>query len=177
MSTAYVGLGANIDEPVTRLRQATALLAALPNTSIIQCSAIYRSHPLGPQDQPDFFNACVALSTEFTREGLLTAMQGIEQTMGRVRTRRWGERCIDLDLLLFGSEQCDTPTLQLPHPGIAQRDFVLAPLRELVPGDFEVPGAGDIDTLIEHCCASGVQRTDLSLDCYGEREGSSDAKR
>lgn len=163
MIAAYIGLGANIENPVTQLMQATQWLAALPQTTVTHYSAVYRSPPLGPQDQPDFYNACVKLLTGLSSDQLLAALQGIEQTMGRVRHRRWGERCIDLDLLIFGTEQRNTATLQLPHPGIAERDFVLKPLRELVDSRFIVPGSTDIDTLLARCGSTDAQRTHFSL--------------
>ena len=176
MTAAFIGLGANIDNPVAQLMQATQLLAAIPKTTVTHRSAIYRSPPLGPQDQPDFFNACVKLVTQLSCDQLLAAMQGIEQTMGRVKHRRWGERCIDLDLLIFGAEQRDTAILKLPHPGIAQRDFVLKPLRELVDGGFIVPGSTDIDTLMTRCRSRDALRTHYSLTPGSEREIGSDAK-
>lgn len=176
MITAYVGLGANIENPVEQLTRATQLLARMPQTSVSRCSGIYQSPPMGPQDQPDFFNACVALSTGLSSHQLLAFMQDIEQSMGRTKHRRWGERCIDLDLLVFGSEQCSTPVLQLPHPGIAERDFVLKPLRELVESDFTVPGVDNIDTLIDRCTSRSAQRTHFSLTDGSEREINSDGQ-
>jgi len=176
MTTAYVGLGSNINDPIEQLMQATRLLAATPQITLTHCSAIYQSPPLGPKDQPDFFNACVALVTSLSSDDLLSALQRIEDSMGRIRHRHWGERCIDLDLLIFGSEQRNSATLQLPHPGIAARDFVLKPLRELVSSDFVVPGAADIDTLIAGCGSHGAQRTHFSLTSGSERETCSDNK-
>lgn len=176
MIAAYIGLGANIENPVVQLMQATQLLAAIPQTSVTHHSAIYRSPPLGPQDQPDFYNACVKLLTGLSSNQLLAALQSIEQAMGRVKHRRWGERCIDLDLLIFGTEQRNTSTLQLPHPGIAERDFVLKPLRELVDGSFVVPGSTDIDTLTARCGSTGAQRTHFSLTSSSKREVGSDTK-
>ena len=144
---AYIGLGSNLDDPIAQVKHAIAALAGLPQSKLLRQSRLYASPPLGPLDQPDFVNAVVELETSLSPLQLLAALQDIEQAQGRVRTRHWGERIIDLDLLLYADLQIDSPTLQLPHPGIAARAFVLRPLAELVPG-LTIPGQGDFAALL-----------------------------
>ncbi len=152
--TAYIGLGANMGNPLDQLQQAIDACSALPSTAITQLSGVYQSPPMGPQDQPDFYNACAALETHLTAHQLLTELQGIERTMGRIKRRHWGERCIDLDLLLYGELVHDCATLTLPHPGLKDRDFVLMPLLDLLEGSVSIGGFGSLDTLIGQCTAS-----------------------
>jgi 2-amino-4-hydroxy-6-hydroxymethyldihydropteridine diphosphokinase len=144
---AYIGLGSNLDDPVAQVKHAIAALAGLPQSRLLRQSRLYASPPLGPLDQPDYVNAVVELETSLTPVQLLVALQGIEQAQGRVRTRHWGERIIDLDLLLYADLQMDSAALQLPHPGMATRAFVLRPLAELSP-DLTIPGQGDLSVLL-----------------------------
>ena len=124
---SYIGLGSNLGHPETQLRRAVMALSKIPNSVLITVSPFYHTAPMGPQDQPDFVNAVVALDTYLPPEGLLCALQRIEQVQDRVRQKgvHWGPRTLDLDLLLYGALQCDTGFLQLPHPGLQQRDFVV----------------------------------------------------
>lgn len=136
MTRAYIGLGSNLahatDSSITILQQAVRELAALA-TSPVRVSSLYTSKPMGPQDQPDYFNVVAALDTDLTALQLLHALQQLEQQAGRVRLRHWGERTLDLDILLFGEQRIATPELSVPHPGILQRNFVVIPLLELEP--------------------------------------------
>lgn len=144
---AYIGLGSNLDDPVAQVKHAIAALAGLPQSRLLRQSRLYASPPLGPLDQPDYVNAVVELETSLTPLQLLAALQDVERAQGRVRTRHWGERIIDLDLLLYADLQMDSAALQLPHPGIAARAFVLRPLAELAP-DLMIPGQGDLAILL-----------------------------
>lgn len=134
MTLAYIGLGSNLahatDSSISVLQQAVRELAAL-STSPVRVSGLYSSKPMGPQDQPDYYNAVAALDTDLTALQLLHALQQLEQQAGRVRLRHWGERTLDLDILLFGQQQIQTATLTVPHVGILQRNFVVIPLLEL----------------------------------------------
>lgn len=130
---AYIGLGANLGEPLAQLRAAVAGLAALPGSTLVAVSPLYRSAPLGPAGQPDYFNAVTSLDTCLTPHGLLAALQAIETANGRVRLERWGPRTLDLDLLLYGNDRIATPDLTVPHPELGQRCFVLVPLHDLAP--------------------------------------------
>ncbi|MCK5716255.1 MAG: 2-amino-4-hydroxy-6-hydroxymethyldihydropteridine diphosphokinase [Thiomargarita sp.] len=130
----YVGLGSNLENPISQIKQAFLALDALPKTHIKKQSALYRSKPMGPQNQPDYMNAVVMLSTYLLPLDLLDMMQAIEHQQGRIRTaQRWGARTLDLDMLLYDQQQLQLPRLILPHPGLYVRDFVLYPLYEITP--------------------------------------------
>jgi len=144
---AYIGLGSNLAEPAAQVELAIAALATLPQSRLLRQSRLYASPPLGPLDQPDYVNAVVELDTALAPEALLNALHDIEQKQGRVRTRYWGERVIDLDLLLYADVQVESSGLTLPHPGIAARAFVLRPLAELAP-ELIIPGQGALRDLL-----------------------------
>ncbi len=131
--TVYIGLGANLNQPLEQLRQAKIAIAQLPKTFIVATSSIYQSQPLGPQDQPDFLNAVLQITTEFSPQELLIALQTIEQQQGRQRTQHWGPRTLDLDILLFDDQIIDQADLKIPHPEMLNRAFVLVPLAEIAP--------------------------------------------
>ena len=147
MQRAYIGLGSNLAEPRAQVECAISALAALPQSRLLRQSRLYASPPLGPVDQPDYVNAVVELDTDLEPLALLSALQAIEQTQGRVRTRHWGERIIDLDVLLYADWQLTSAALTLPHPGIASRAFVLRPLAELAP-ELDIPGQGALADLL-----------------------------
>ncbi|GAB6083943.1 2-amino-4-hydroxy-6-hydroxymethyldihydropteridine diphosphokinase [Desulfuromonas carbonis] len=129
---AYLGLGANLGAAVATLAAARDLLAALPQSRLVAASALYRTAPVGgPAGQPDYFNAVLALATALEPTLLLEHALAIEGHFGRRRLQRWGPRTLDIDLLLFGERLLDLPGLQLPHPRLHQRRFVLEPLCEL----------------------------------------------
>jgi 2-amino-4-hydroxy-6-hydroxymethyldihydropteridine diphosphokinase len=145
--TAYVGLGSNLDDPPAQIERAIRHLERLPWSRVAACSSLYGSAPFGPVEQPDFVNAAVALITRLSAHRLLNELKRIESRLGRIPAVRWGPRVIDLDLLLLGNAVLSEPGLTVPHPGIAERNFVLLPLREIAP-DLVVPGLGrlaDID--------------------------------
>lgn len=129
---AYVGLGANLGDPQAALDDALRRIAALPGTTLLRRSSVYRTAPVDAQG-PDFFNAVAELDTGLEPLPLLQALHGIEQAHGRQRPYRNAPRTLDLDLLLFGDRVLDTPELTLPHPRLQQRAFVLVPLLELAP--------------------------------------------
>ncbi len=143
---AWVGLGANLDDPVAQIATAVRELAALPHTRLAVVSSLYRTPPMGPPDQPDYCNAVAGLDTTLEPEKLLEALQAIEQAHRRVRGERWGPRTLDLDLLLYGTDRIASARLTVPHPGIAARVFVLAPLAEVAP-DLVIPGLGPVAVL------------------------------
>lgn len=132
MVPTFIGLGSNLSDPEWQLHQALQALRALPNSRFLACSSFYRSKPLGPQDQPDFINAVAALETDLPAQMLLDQLQQIEQQQGRVRKRHWGERTLDLDILLYGRQKREDSRLSLPHPQMGQRSFVMLPLLELM---------------------------------------------
>ena len=151
MNHAFIGLGSNLDNPLDRLSEAYRYLTAQTNLSANGLSKVYVSSPQGPQDQPDFYNAVASFTSSLSPHELLTTMLNIESEMGRKRLRHWGERCIDLDLLLYGTAVIDTNTLILPHPRAHERRFVLAPLSELLGTDYAMPGQPPLKTLLSRC--------------------------
>jgi 2-amino-4-hydroxy-6-hydroxymethyldihydropteridine diphosphokinase len=130
---AFLGLGANLGAPPAQLREAIARLGRTDRVRVVRVAPIYRSKPLGPKDQPDYANTVVEIETDLEPEALLAALKSIEGDMGRTTTVRWGPREIDLDILLYGTEQIRTETLEIPHAGLKERRFVLAPLADLAP--------------------------------------------
>ncbi len=132
----YLGLGSNLGDRLEFLRQARAALA--PEVSLLRCSHIYETAPWGYTDQPAFLNQVVEGQTELEPEALLAKLKSIESELGRVENFRYGPRCIDLDILFYGSQIYQSNSLSIPHPAIAERAFVLVPLNELAP-DFVHP--------------------------------------
>lgn len=160
--SVYVGLGSNLDDPQAQLGKALAAFAALPATRLECYSSLYRSAPMGPQDQACYLNAVARLATGLAPEDLLDELQAIEQAQGRVRVRRWGPRTLDLDILLYGDEVIETERLQIPHPGIAARNFVLYPLAE-IDNQLNLPGLGQIAALLKRCPSTGIERLPAAL--------------
>ena len=158
MNRVFIGLGSNLDDPLLQLNKAIEQLKQLKTLTFIKASSFYRSPPMGPQDQPDYINAVVEVTTELTAEKLLDQLQQIENEQGRVRSQHWGARTLDLDILLFGNEVINTERLIVPHCGISQRNFVLYPLSELVDSSFEIPKLGKISELLAACPMTGLTR-------------------
>ena len=155
-SPAYVAIGGNLADPLQQVRAAFERLAQLPRTQLMARSRCYRAAPLGPQDQPEFINACAGLITQLEPEALLDALREIERAMGKVPPPvRWGPRVIDLDLLLYAGERRTGPDLVLPHPRMHERNFVLNPLAEIAP-ELELPGHGRIAQLAESVGGQGL---------------------
>lgn len=153
---AYVAIGANLDDPLTRVRESFARLHGLPHTRLIARSKLYRSRPLGPSDQPDYVNAAAGLLTKLTAQQLLAELKSLEQMFGRdTPIVRWGPRRIDFDLSVFGAEEIVSDTLTVPHPGVPVRSFVLYPLLDIAP-DLAVPGHGRIRELAARISAEGL---------------------
>lgn len=135
MKQAVLGLGTNLGDRGGNLRDAIDALGRLPQTVIVKISRIYETAPFDVPDlQENYWNGCILLRTELSPRALLGCCLGIEAALGRVRTGYHSARVIDIDLLLYEGEQSDDPELRLPHPGILQRGFVLAPLGDLFPG-------------------------------------------
>lgn len=132
----YIGLGSNLGNPVANLHSAIDQIAATEGIHLRGVSRFYTSKPMGPQDQPDYVNAVACVKTALFAHDLLQALFVVERAHGRVRDAalRWGPRTLDLDLLLYGAEIIATADLQVPHPGICNRSFVVLPLADLIPG-------------------------------------------
>lgn len=134
MSLVYIALGSNLASPLDQVNAAIAALGEIPESRVVALSSFYRTPPLGPQDQPDYLNAAVALETALSPEALLDNTQRIELQQGRVRkAERWGPRTLDLDIMLFGQQVLDTPRLTVPHYDMKNRSFMLWPLFEIAP--------------------------------------------
>lgn len=158
MQRCFIALGSNQADPATQVTRAFDELQQLPHSRLLARSSLYRSAPLGPQDQPAFINAVAMLDTELAPEALLDALQAIEQRAGRVRkAERWGPRILDLDLLLYANRIIDTPRLQVPHYHMHARSFVLYPLAELAP-DLSMPDGTPLRGLLDACSIAGLQR-------------------
>jgi 2-amino-4-hydroxy-6-hydroxymethyldihydropteridine diphosphokinase len=149
MVKAFVGLGSNLGEREVTLRAAIGRLRGLPDVEVIQVSTFRDTEPVGPVDQPRFLNGAVELETGLTARALLGALLELERAFGRDRSAGplHGPRTLDLDLLLYGGETIDEPLLNVPHPRLHERRFVLEPLAELDP-DLEVPGQGPVQALL-----------------------------
>jgi 2-amino-4-hydroxy-6-hydroxymethyldihydropteridine diphosphokinase len=132
MATAYLSLGSNLGDRLGYLTDAIRRLAT-PHTRVTQVSSIYKTAPWGNTDQPSFLNMAAAVETDLTPDELLRHILSVEQALGRVRTVRWGPRTVDIDMLLFADERRTTGDLELPHPRMAERAFVLVPLLEIAP--------------------------------------------
>jgi 2-amino-4-hydroxy-6-hydroxymethyldihydropteridine diphosphokinase len=157
MSIAYIALGANLGQPAQQLRATLLALAQVPGIQLLSQSSLYHTAPLGLANQPDYCNAVCKVETTLMPEALLEQLMALERAAGRVRGEdRWGPRLLDLDLLYFEGEQRDTSQLQLPHPGIAQRNFVLIPLAEIA-STLVIPGVGLVGELAKKIGRSGLE--------------------
>lgn len=162
--TAYIGLGANLGDPLTQLQQARDAIDALPRTQLTGVSPWYRSKPLSLPDsqtaavQPDYINGVVRIATCLQPVELLDALQAIELALGRDRRGpRWGARAIDLDILLYGQIILESPRLLVPHPGLAEREFVLYPLYDIEPR-LVLPDGHRLEDVLSDCPLRGLQR-------------------
>ncbi|ABI55917.1 2-amino-4-hydroxy-6-hydroxymethyldihydropteridine diphosphokinase [Alkalilimnicola ehrlichii MLHE-1] len=155
--TAYLGLGSNLNGPRAQIERAVAALARLPGCRGLRSSSLYRNPPMGPVDQPDFVNAVVALRTRLDPLVLLDQIQGLERQQGRVRGRYWGERTLDVDLLLYGDHRVAHARLTVPHPGLPHRAFVLYPLAELADAP-PLPGLPALETLLAGCGGESLEK-------------------
>jgi 2-amino-4-hydroxy-6-hydroxymethyldihydropteridine diphosphokinase len=144
---AYIGVGSNLESPQEQVRSGIAALGKIPDTRLLLQSSLYRSPPMCGADQPDYINAVATVLTGLDPQELLEQLQRIEDSHGRVRTaERWGPRTLDLDLLAYAGLIVESERLTVPHPGIAERNFVLFPWREIAP-HFEVPGLSTVARL------------------------------
>lgn len=156
-SPAYVAIGSNLANPAQQVASAFDRMSSIRETLVLARSRLYRTAPLGPQDQPEFVNACAGLLTQLAAEALLAALRDIERAMGKVPPPvRWGPRVIDLDLLMLGAEQYEGPELTLPHPRMHERNFVLYPLADIAP-TARVPGKGRVADLAQRVGQQGLE--------------------
>ena len=152
-----LGLGSNLGDSRQILQRALKRLGSLDSITLELASSFYATKPIGPP-QPDYVNACAVVETTLSAPALLDCLQRVEQDFDRVRLERWGPRTLDLDILLWGDEVMDLPDLQVPHPRMAERGFVLVPLAEIAP-DWQHPVLGEaIADLLETVDCSGVKK-------------------
>ncbi|MEY2853935.1 MAG: hypothetical protein RL030_1067 [Pseudomonadota bacterium] len=152
---AYIGVGSNMGDPATEVRAAIQALGRVDRSTLVSASRLYRTKPFGPVAQGDFINAVAGVLTQLAPQELLAELRALEAKRGRQRAERWGPRILDLDLLVFGEQRVDTPELVVPHPGISERGFVLAPLADIAP-DLDVPGAGRVATMLRALPDTGI---------------------
>jgi 2-amino-4-hydroxy-6-hydroxymethyldihydropteridine diphosphokinase len=152
---AYVGIGSNLGDSRARVLAAFNSLAGLPDCKAVAQSRLYRTQPIGPVIQQDFVNAVLGMQTTLPALQLLQHLRALEIAGGRIRGERWGPRSLDLDLLVYGSQHIETPELVVPHPGIAARGFVLAPLADIAP-DLQIPGVGRVGDLLRRLPGAGI---------------------
>lgn len=157
MSEACIALGSNIDDPLKQLAAAYQSLLRHPALTPTATSSVYLSSPHGPQDQPDFCNAVVMITTSLAPEALLNTLLSTEDQLGRQRTRHWGERRIDLDLIFYDELDFNTDSLVLPHPRAHERLFVLDPLIELLGESYVFSGRGPLNQLRAQCAEQTIR--------------------
>ncbi|ELR66423.1 2-amino-4-hydroxy-6-hydroxymethyldihydropteridine pyrophosphokinase [Photobacterium marinum] len=158
MIRAYIAIGSNLGDPVAQANSAIEALKTVPGIKVVAESSLYSSTPMGPQDQPDYINAVVAIDTTLSPIELLDQTQAIEMKHGRERKdERWGPRTLDLDIILYGDLVQETERLTIPHYGMKVREFVLYPLAEIAP-DLILPDQTALQTLL-----SQVDRNGLSV--------------
>ena len=157
-SRVFVALGSNLGDREGHLIQGAADIAELDDCSDLVMSSIYETEPLGPQDQPDYLNGVCSFRCELEPHALLGELKQIERQHGRIQsTERWSARPLDLDILLYAGQSISSAELTVPHPGIANRSFVLWPLNELEP-ELIVPLLGPVQLLMKDCPPLGIRR-------------------
>lgn len=157
MSRAFIALGGNLQSPVTQIQQAIAEIAALPQTQLCKRSSLYKTPPVGYDNQPDFINAVIEVETKLNALELLDALLAIENMHGRTRPFANAPRVLDLDVLMYDDVEIKTAKLTLPHPRMHERGFVLLPLAEIAP-DLEIPRHGRVSKLVALCEQTGIER-------------------
>lgn len=156
--SAFIGLGSNLGEREQTIRDAVRSLAELPETELGPCSSLYETAPVGHIEQPDFLNAVCQINTRQNAEELLRILLAMESAAGRQRTgEHGGPRTLDLDLLIYGSGHIDKHGLQIPHPRMHERAFVLYPLSEIAP-QLVIPGHGAVKELCAQCSDQTIRK-------------------
>ncbi|MFH1502665.1 MAG: 2-amino-4-hydroxy-6-hydroxymethyldihydropteridine diphosphokinase [Candidatus Eisenbacteria bacterium] len=171
MTRAWVGVGSNEGDRLRFVKRGLGLLAADPNVELVALSSLYDTEPFGVEEQSRFLNVVAGFDTELGPEEFLDRLFEVEDRCGRIRRERWGPRTLDLDLLVFGDLRQSGDVLTVPHPGIAERAFVLVPFAEVAP-ELEVPGTrstvaellaglGDVTRLLKRVGAPPEPETTL----------------
>jgi 2-amino-4-hydroxy-6-hydroxymethyldihydropteridine diphosphokinase len=151
---AYLGIGSNLGDRLANLQAALDGLASADGVDVVAVSRVYETDPVGGPEQDDFLNAVVAVETDRSPRALLELAQQLEAGAHRVKTERWGPRTLDVDVLLVGDQEVHEPDLEIPHPRMWDRGFVMVPLRDVAPDLADGGPAAEW---------SGVRETDLSL--------------
>ena len=156
----YLGLGSNLNSPARQIKTALKAIAKLPGrTRLVSCAPWYQSIAIGPGSQPRYINTVVAINTVLKPRALLKALQGIEIQQGRKRIVRWGPRTLDIDILLYAKQVLNTRQLQIPHPRLGERNFVLYPLADIAP-EIRLPDGTALARLLANCSPEGIVRLD-----------------
>lgn len=157
MPKCAIALGSNLGDSLTTLQNTLKLLDRISGIAVTRVSSWYKTAPVGPP-QPDYLNGCALLEAELNPEALLAKLLEIEQQFGRVRRERWGPRTLDLDLILFDDLILQTANLEIPHPRMRERAFVLVPLAEIAPDWLDPVSGKSIVQLLEGLDRSGVEK-------------------
>ena len=163
MSTAYIALGSNLDNPAGQLQLAVTAIDGWQHSNIANISSVYSSAAIGPGEQANYLNAVLSLNTELSPATLLAELQTLENCQGRVRRIRWGARTLDLDILLYDDRKVRTNTLEIPHPAMQQRHFVLYPLAEIADPQMLLPCGTNLETLLARCPREDLSLTTITL--------------
>ncbi len=165
---AWIGLGGNIGNPEAAMAAALRGLDMRADCTVTAVSGVYRTPPWGVTDQPDFLNSCATVETTLPPRALLDACLQVETDLQRVRTRRWGPRTIDIDILVYDDRTIDEDGLHVPHPRMKERPFVLVPLAEIA-ADLVIDGE-TVGTLADACDMAGMERLDRPIDWWRAEE-------
>jgi len=164
VTTAYVGFGSNLGDRRFYIREALRLLDEVPGIKVKRVAPLYRTAPVGLTEQEWFFNTVAEIDTSLSPHALLAALLAVEARLGRVRTRRWGPRTIDLDILLYGDLRLHTPDLTVPHPRLTERAFAVVPLADLAPEMILPGGAKARDLAAALAAGQEISRVEEDLD-------------
>jgi len=164
----YLGLGSNLNSPPRQIRAALRAIAKLPGTRLVRCAPWYRSIAIGPGSQGRYINTVAEIDSVLKPRALLQSLQQIEKQQGRKRIVRWGPRSLDIDILLYAHQTLNTRQLQIPHPRLCERNFVLQPLVDIAPA-LTLPNGTPLAKLLANCSPEGIVR--LSAGGSGGRTG------
>jgi len=150
LNQVFIGIGSNKNHPYFRIYSVLRQINRLKSTFIVKKSSLYKTKPLGPQSQPNFINAVIEIKTNLDPHELLNELQSLEKRHNRKKTKKWGPRSIDLDILIYNKIIMDSKNLIIPHPGLEYREFVLIPLYEITGYGYEIPKYGKVASLIKN---------------------------
>jgi 2-amino-4-hydroxy-6-hydroxymethyldihydropteridine diphosphokinase len=170
MERAFLGLGSNLGDRLTYLRSAVEAIRKLDGVELLGASSVYETEPVGPKEQPVFYNMAVTVRTSLDPDALFRSVKSIEKDLGRKETIRWGPREIDIDLLYFGSAVISRPDFHVPHQEIVNRNFVLVPLAELDDSFVDPLRQRTIKSLLAASPdRSAVKKLDRALSTHQEK--------